>query len=82
MRRVCLMAILIAGCTVGSPPAAPAALTPADLEHIVVAPDAAPEGMQHDETQEGVAVLTRPIISRQGADLVPILAQPGFVAGR
>jgi hypothetical protein len=78
------MSILTAGCaTATSSPTDTSRMVAASaLRSIVLAPDAPPTGMDHDATAEGAEVLTRTVISEQVADLVPILAKPGFVAGR
>ena len=86
-RAVCAFVapgILAAGCaTAASSPTDTSPMAAASaLRSIVLAPDSPPAGMDHDRTGEGTEVLTRVIMSKQRADLVPMLAAPGFVAGR
>lgn len=59
----------------------PRALTADDLPSIVVPADEGPDGMQLDNTYDDERILLRPIISVTGADAVPYLEQPGYVAG-
>ena len=85
MSAIAATSVLVVACA--GPAAAPgsdAARIDAvsDLRSIVVAPDAPPAGMGHDATAEGAEVLSRVIMSTQVTELLPVLAQPGFVAGR
>ena len=89
-----LASLGIVGCTGAPPPGTPTSTQPAspaatvaaqgisDVRRIVIAQDAAPQGLNHDHSEERSGVLERPIISRSGADLKPVRTQPGFVVGR
>lgn len=57
-------------------------ITAADLPTIVLADTEAPEGMRHDDSATGVAVLTRPFNGLTDEDSTAALAQAGFVEGR
>jgi hypothetical protein len=60
----------------------PRAITADDLPAIVLPPEDAPQGMQHDNTYDDERVLLRPIISVTGTDAIEYLEQTGYVAGR
>jgi hypothetical protein len=84
MSAIVGLTVLVVGCAqaASSDPEASRIAAVSALRSIVLAPDAPPAGMHHDATAEGAEVLTRTVMSEQVADLVPTLAQPGFVAGR